>query len=102
MGNVNASDALAFCGHGLIQITGRSMYALLGLKLSLYLVNHPELACDPAHALEIAAYLWTYVKKCNTLADANDIKGITHAINGGYIDLEARIGWYNTLKGYIN
>ena len=98
MGNLTLEDALAYCGHGLIQLTGRDMYARVGRELSLPLVEHPELACDPDHALEIAAHIYVNVKKCNPMADADNCRGVTHAINGGYIGLPAKLKWLGRAK----
>jgi len=92
-GNVKPNDGFNFRGRGIIQITGRSMYAAVDSYLHIGLVDHPELACDPRYALPVACVVWTYIKKCNPLADADDIESITKLVNGGDIGLESRKAW---------
>lgn len=89
MGNVTANDAVKFIGRGLIMITGRANYSSYGAKLGYDLLNHPELAADPAAAARIAGAYWSD-RGLNTLADEDNIEAITRAINGGLTGLDAR------------
>lgn len=54
MGNVGPDDGWRFRGQGLIQITGRENFAALAKTTGLPLLEHPELATDPAHMLEVS------------------------------------------------
>jgi hypothetical protein len=73
-------------GRGLLQITGRGSYAKYGQQLSIPLDASPDLAFSAAQCLEIAAAEWAasgyHGKSCNELADADDIIGVTFAVNG--------------------
>lgn len=53
LGNLTPGDGARYCGRGFVQLTGKANYAAAGKKLSVDLVNHPELALTPAIAAEI-------------------------------------------------
>lgn len=93
MGNrAGTDDGYTYRGRGLLQITGRESYADMGRRTGLDLVNNPDLAFDPAHALEIAA---AEFKKLNCLpaCDADDVRLVTRRVNGGYTGLAERKAW---------
>jgi putative chitinase len=89
MGNVNPGDGWKFIGRGMIQLTGRESYEKFGALLGIDLEGNPDLAIDPRYSLAIAAVEWQR-SGCNAKADANDVKAVTKAINGGYIGLDER------------
>lgn len=89
MGNSLPGDGWRYRGRGLIQVTGREMYARIGARLGIDLVEQPDQACNPLHSLSVAACLWT-LKGCNAPADAGDLAGVTRLINGGLIGLPER------------
>lgn len=103
MGNDSPGDGFKYRGRGLLQITGRSAYAKYGRDLGIDLEGNPELAYHGDHCLEIAAAEWSasgyHNKSCNELADADDIAGVTYAINGGQTGIEDRRFWLRKTKG---
>lgn len=90
LGNTKAGDGPRYKGRGLIQLTGRANYRKYGAALGVNLEDEPELAADFPYAARTAGLYWK-LHGLNRLADANDIRGITRAINGGYNGLEDRI-----------
>ncbi|MDQ6705940.1 MAG: hypothetical protein M3Z85_08235 [Acidobacteriota bacterium] len=54
LGNTQPKDGFRFRGRGYVQLTGRANYAKNGERLSVDLVNKPEMASEPATAYEIA------------------------------------------------
>ncbi|HWA01367.1 MAG TPA: glycoside hydrolase family 19 protein [Caulobacterales bacterium] len=102
MDNTQPGDGYKYRGRGLLQITGRENYTKFGPKLGLDLVNDPEQAIAPAHALKLAAAIWSdhryHGKGCNEMADADDVVGVTNAINGGEIGLDQREQWLAKAK----
>lgn len=56
LGNTVPGDGVKFHGRGYVQITGRKNYTLLGDRLSVDLVNKPELALETDIAAEIIFY----------------------------------------------
>lgn len=82
-GDEASGDGWRFRGRGLLQITGRSNYALTGV------LDDPDSAADPATAARIALTLWDKWN-CNSMADSDDIEAITRKINGGLNGLAQR------------
>jgi putative chitinase len=56
LGNLEPGDGAKYCGRGFVQILGRSEYARFGKLVGADLVDHPDLAQDPAVAARILAY----------------------------------------------
>jgi predicted chitinase/pimeloyl-ACP methyl ester carboxylesterase len=101
-GDSASGDGYTYRGRGLIQITGRDAYTRFGKQLGIPLAAKPDLAFDPDHCLEIAAAEWAVSgyqgKFCNELADADDVEGVTRAINGGLTGIDDRIAWLKRCK----
>lgn len=102
MGNTRPGDGWRFIGRGLLQITGRTAYETYGGQLGIPLAERPDLAFSAEWALKIAAAEWAASgrrgRTCNELADADDLEGVTIAINGGRIGLAARRDWLGRWK----
>jgi len=92
MGNIQPGDGWRFRGRGLLQLTGRTSYAMAGVGLGLPLVEQPELVIDEAHALEVAGWVWKS-KGCNVFADDDDLTRVTRQINGGFNGIASRRNW---------
>lgn len=82
LGNTEPGDGVRYKGRGLIQITGRSNYALVALALGLPLLEKPELLEEDGPACRSAGWYW-YKKNLNSLADQGLFELITKRINGG-------------------
>ena len=89
LGNTEAGDGWRYRGRGLFQLTGRSNYRAAGEALGLPLEASPEFVALPSYAALTAAWFWDN-HGLNALADADDIEGITRAINGGLNGLAER------------
>ena len=92
MGNTQPGDGFRFIGRGLIQLTGRESYKKFGDLLGIDLTADPDLAFSAEWALKIAAEEWK-ASGCNAFADADDVKKVTFAINGGFTGLASREEW---------
>lgn len=88
-GDEASGEGWKYRGRGGLMITGRDNYKACGLFLGLDLVAHPELAAQPEHAFRIAAYFWRS-HGLNVFADAGDVKGATHRIQGAFEGLAER------------
>lgn len=97
LGNVEPGDGPRYKGRGIFQLTGRDNYDRMGQRLSIDLIGSPELASDPDTAVHIACLYWSD-HSLNALADADDIKAITKAINGGYNGLASRVTYLRRAK----
>lgn len=92
LGNYAPDDGWRYRGRGLLQLTGRDSYRRIGEALGLGLVDDPELVLAPAHGLRVAGETW-WQAQCNIFADADNLEGVTRAINGGLIGLASRADW---------
>lgn len=99
MGNgpETSGDGWKFRGRGLIQLTGRSNYMKCGPSLGVDLTSSPEYLETVAGAVKSAYWFWN-TNGLNSFADADDIKGMTRKINGGFIGLEERQHLYDVAK----
>lgn len=82
LGNTSPGDGVRYKGRGLIQITGKSNYALLSLALGLPLLEKPEMLEEPLNAARSAGWYY-YKKNLNSLADMGMFQEMTKKINGG-------------------
>jgi putative chitinase len=96
MGNGDEAslEGWKFCGRGLIQLTGKNNYQAFADSLEMNVNDVPEYLGTFEGAAQSACWFWE-TNNLNRFADKNDIKGLTKAINGGYIGLEDRIKHYN-------
>ena len=98
MGNATGSDdGYNFRGRGILQITGRELYEKIGNELGIPLTQNPDLAFSRDQCVAVAAAEW-FQKGCNALADADNLKAVTLAINGGLIGYNARLEWLRKAK----
>ena len=92
-GDEASGDGYRFCGRGLIQLTGRDNYTFFAGSLYIPVEEASEYLATFEGATQSACWFWE-INNLNRFADAGDIKGLTKAINGGYIGLEDRIRHY--------
>lgn len=97
LGNTVEGDGFRFRGRGLIQTTGRFNYEATAKALDIDCVNNPDLLAEPINAARSAAWWWQS-HNLNRFADADDCKGCTKVINGGYNGLEQRLALYAAAK----
>jgi putative chitinase len=92
-GDEASGDGYRFCGRGLIQLTGRDNYTFFAGSLDISVEEAAEYLTTFEGAAQSACWFWE-TNNLNRFADSGDIKGLTRAINGGYIGLEDRISHY--------
>ena len=93
-GDEASGDGYAYCGRGLIQITGRQNYTKFAIAVDMTrdeVVNYMK---TPEGALASAVWYWE-TNKLNAYADNDDFTGLTRRINGGIIGLEDRKRGYD-------
>lgn len=100
-GSPESGDGWRYRGRGLIQITGRANYAATGKALGLPdLLDEPDMLERP-HIAAYSAAEWWHRHGCNTLADADDLTGVTRRVNGGLSGLNHRINLYSAAMRYL-
>jgi putative chitinase len=92
-GDESSGDGYRFCGRGLIQLTGRDNYTFFAGSLGIAVEEASDYLSTFEGAAQSACWFWES-NNLNRFADAGDIKGLTRAINGGYIGLEDRTRHY--------
>lgn len=95
MGNgpESSGDGWAFCGRGLIQLTGRSNYTKFAESIDTPLDQVTEYMQTFEGCVQSACWFWE-TNNLNDLADSGDMKTMTKKINGGYLGLDDRIHHY--------
>lgn len=92
-GGPETGDGYRYCGRGLIQLTGKTNYTWFAASLGISVEEAAEYLQTFEGAAQSACWFWE-TNNLNRFADAGDIKGLTKAINGGFIGLEDRIKHY--------
>lgn len=98
LGNTQFGDGVRFKGRGPIQITGRYNYGKVSewahgkgyVPTLTYFVDNPAELSNPTYGFLGAVWYWTVARNINALADDNDLRGATRAINGGLNGLADR------------
>jgi putative chitinase len=91
-GSEESGDGWKFRGRGLIQLTGRTLYQAFAHVEPR--ATDPDWLLTPAGAAASACWYWTLPgahPSLNALADAWDTEAVTRRINGGMVNLEARV-----------
>jgi putative chitinase len=97
LGNVLPGDGVRFKGRGLMQITGRTNYAMLSKELRYDFIESPESLSKPGPACFSAAWFW-FAHHLNRLADIDAFDKITRVINGGMTHYPERLAAYEIAK----
>lgn len=82
LGNTRPGDGFRYRGGGLVQITGRYNFRVMGQKISADLEGNPDLIAEPSHAARSAAQFWTD-HNLNAYADSGDFLSICRVVNLG-------------------
>jgi len=94
-------DGWNFRGRGFIQVTFKTWYEKLSVATGLDLIDKPDLVNAPEHFLEVAAAFWKF-DAINPFADRGDFRGETLRLNGGYINMAARLQWRAVWRRALN
>lgn len=104
LGNTEPGDGRRFKGRGLIQLTGRDNYrafsAAMGLGREL-LSDPDQVADDPWLSVEAARWYWGK-RQINAMADRDDLRSVTRAINGGMNGYADRLKLMSDAKKSLN
>ena len=100
LGNTQPGDGRRYKGRGPIQLTGRANYRRVGRKIGIDLERHPQIVGHPSIGLLVGCVYWAD-RSLNAKADADDLLGLTRAINGGTNGLEDRKVQTAKAKGLI-
>ena len=88
-GDEASGDGWAFCGRGLIQLTGRTNYTRFAESIETPVEQVTEFLQTFEGAIQSACWFWE-TNNLNQYADSGDIVTMTKCINGGTLGLEDR------------
>jgi putative chitinase len=100
-GDEASNDGFAFRGRGILQLTGKDNYFWFAASLSITTQEAAEYMQTFEGAAQSACWFWE-TNKLNRFVDANDFKGLTKAINGGYIGLADREHHYEMALNMVD
>jgi len=97
LGNQGSPDGASFRGRGYVQLTGRANYSRYAAELSLDLVAHPDLACEPATAARLLAhFLAARQAAIRHALTENSLAAARRLVNGGSHGLDRFTSAYRT------
>jgi hypothetical protein len=97
LGNTQPGDGWRFRGRGLIQLTGRWNYEKFGKEVGMTAEQAAAYMETKKGAMESALWFWK-VNNLNRFADADDIRGMSRAVNGGDNGMDDRVTRYTRNK----
>ena len=95
-GDEASGDGWKYRGRGLIQLTGKTNYAVFSLNADNNALLEPDLVSEPELAVTSAGWFWD-TNGLNKLSDTGDVRAVTQRINGGFNGLVDREAKYNKL-----
>lgn len=87
LGNTEPGDGWKYRGRGLIQITGRDNYKMVGELIGQDLEASPDLLTHPTYALRASVKWWEKRIPDNVLGDTLKV---TKLVNGGTVGIDHR------------
>lgn len=100
-GDEASGDGWKFRGRGLIQLTGRTNYALYSLQNANNAIMEPESVGRIELASDSAGWFWS-TNRLNQLSDTGDIRVVTRRVNGGFNGLDDRQVKYERLLDVLS
>ena len=97
LGNTQPGDGWRFRGRGLIQLTGRWNYEKFGRAIGKTAEEAAVYMESKRGAMESALWFWK-TNNLNRFADADDIQGMSRAVNGGDNGMSDRVSRYSRNK----
>ncbi|AJD82926.1 putative chitinase [Achromobacter phage JWF] len=94
LGNTEPGDGKRYKGRGLIQLTGRLNYVLIGFMLEQDFINNPEKLKEPKFASESACAFWWNNYLDRKATSETQFRQVVKIINGGYNGMDDRSKLY--------
>ena len=98
-GNEASGDGWRYRGRGLIQLTGKANYRAFKQWSNEDVVASPDRVQSELAVLS-AVFFWV-TNDINRLADADDVRAVTKAVNGGVNGLSHRIQLLDKAKSFL-
>lgn len=101
LGNTQPGDGWRFRGRGIIQLTGRWNYEKFGNTIGKTAEETAAYMETKRGAMESALWYWK-TNNLNRFADADDIQGMSKAVNGGVNGMSDRVLRYSRNKNILS
>jgi predicted chitinase len=102
LGNTEEGDGALYKGRGFVQLTGRSIYKLIGSQIGTDLEANPDLANDPQIAAKtLARFLKNKEKDVRTALVGNNLAKARKLVNGGSHGLQEFIEAFKAGRAYL-
>lgn len=83
LGNTSPGDGWKYRGRGLIQLTGKDVYAMISKYLNYDFVNNPDMVMDPKYYIDSSvAYMMYYKKQFAAAAAVDNTVKMRALVNG--------------------
>lgn len=96
-GDKASGDGWRYRGRGLIQLTGKTNYEMLGEAIGADIASDPDWILTPEGATISAGWFWSS-RGLNDLADDVNLREITRKINGGFNGHDDRVRKYRHIR----
>jgi putative chitinase len=96
-GDESSGDGFKYRAGGFLGTTFKNNYSALEKATGIKCVENPDLLLQEANALISALHFWKK-NNLNRFADADDVRGSTKVINGGFNGLADRVKHINHYK----
>ncbi|BBG31471.1 glycoside hydrolase family 19 protein [Zymobacter palmae] len=98
LGNTQPGDGPRYIGRGLLHLTGRENYRVMGNKIGVNLEQNPNVVSDDLDiAVRTACEYWKN-RGINAFADKDDFDTVTQKINGGHNGRDERYASLQRIK----
>ena len=99
-GDFASGDGWKYRGGGVLQLTGRENFRLVGKAIGEPLEEQPRKIEITNVSARVGGYFWKS-HGCNELADKGDFKAVTQVINGGQTGADARLAYAIKLRALL-
>ncbi len=99
-GDEKSDDGWKYRAGGYIGVTFKDNYQQITKDTGVDFITHPELLALLPYCVTSAGWFWDK-KHLNKLADIDDVKSISHVVNGAYNGLDSRIALVSKCKTVI-
>lgn len=100
LGNTQPDDGWRYRGRGPMQLTGRGNYERFFRAIGMPTDTDPDLVLQPEIGARSACHFWQ-AAGCNEIADTGDFEKAVRRVNGGTLNMAARLHYYGLARSAL-